>query len=114
MGNGFRHKVHILYTLSTATTVSVPSPELGPPPLSRKRVCPPPMNKRDSPAGEGVGESQFGLLAICVYSVASTVQAEIHIVLSSFFPVLALDCERNPPADCYINLLCNISNNFRA
>ncbi len=28
-----------------------------PPPLSRKRVCPPPRTKGDSPAGLGVGES---------------------------------------------------------
>ncbi len=57
--NTSHQKVHNTYTLS------VPSSELGPHPLFRKRVCPPPETKGEgaySPAGAGVGESHFGRL----------------------------------------------------
>ncbi len=51
--------------------MSFPSSELGPSaPLSRKLVCPPTRNQRDSPAGEGGGGSQFRRLekslALCL------------------------------------------------
>jgi hypothetical protein len=55
-------KVHVY----KSTTEYVPSSELGlSHPLSRQRVCPSPRNQRGggggahSPAGEGLGESQF-------------------------------------------------------
>jgi hypothetical protein len=48
------------YVYIKSTTVYVPSSELG---LSRQRVCPSPRNQKGggahSPAGEGLGESQF-------------------------------------------------------
>ncbi len=55
---------------------NVPSSELGlSQPLSRQRVCPSPGTKGEgahSPAGEGLGESQFRRLekslALCLYS----------------------------------------------
>ncbi len=56
------------YIYTWNTTVSVPSSELGPHSLSRKRVCSPPSQPEPkgewthSPVGEGVGESQFGRL----------------------------------------------------
>jgi hypothetical protein len=57
-----------------STTVYVPSSELGlSHPLSRQRVCPSPRSQRGgahSPAGEGLGESQFRRLekslALCL------------------------------------------------
>jgi len=55
------------------TTVYVPSSELGlSQPLSRQRVCPSSQNRvgAHSPAGEGLGESQFRRLekslALCL------------------------------------------------
>jgi hypothetical protein len=53
------------YVYIKATTVYVPSSELGlSQPVSRQRVCPSPQNRgggveAHSPAGEGLGESQF-------------------------------------------------------
>jgi hypothetical protein len=53
------------YVFRKSTTVYVPSSELGlsQPPLTRQRLCPSPQNRRGggahSPAGEGLGESQF-------------------------------------------------------
>ena len=56
-----RHTTKYVYIRST--TVYVPSSELGlSQPLSRQRVCPSPQNRggrAHSPAGEGLGESQF-------------------------------------------------------
>jgi hypothetical protein len=53
-----------MYIYIKNTTVYVPSSELGlSQPLSRQRVCPSPQNQggegEHSPAGEGLGESQF-------------------------------------------------------
>ncbi len=51
------------YVYIKSTIVYVPSSELGlSQPLSRQRVCPSPQNRwrgANSPAGEGLGESQF-------------------------------------------------------
>ncbi len=60
MCNGFHHKVQIYLEYHDHSVC--PLVGIGTPPLSHQRVCPPPMNQRDSPAGEGVGESQFGRL----------------------------------------------------
>jgi hypothetical protein len=58
--NIYDHKVH---TYTEYNSTRVPSSELGSPsPLSRQRVSPYPRNQREgahSPAGEGLGESQF-------------------------------------------------------
>ncbi len=49
-----------MYIYIKSTTVYVPSSELGlSHPLSRQRVCPSPGRGGHSPAGEGLGESQF-------------------------------------------------------
>jgi hypothetical protein len=58
------YKVHNMGLRYINTTVYVPSSELGlPQPVSRKRVCPSPNQRvggvAHSPAGEGLGESQF-------------------------------------------------------
>jgi hypothetical protein len=59
-----KHKVHIyLEYLSVSPLVGIGTPPL---PLSRKQVCTPPPEPKgggaNSPAVEGVGESQFGRL----------------------------------------------------
>jgi hypothetical protein len=56
------------YVYIKSTTVYVPSSELGlSHPLSRQRVCPSPVTEgrgwAHSPAGEGLGESQFRRLS---------------------------------------------------
>jgi hypothetical protein len=54
----------VMFVYIRSTTVYVPSSELGlSQPLSRQRVCPSPQNRGEggahSPAGAGLGESQF-------------------------------------------------------